>query len=214
MLELVYDIALPACQQQHCRPDCQALRLRANQLTTFSGLPATSTLRDALNLSGATLCHVLPACGQAALACQQPGNPQDKRKLAQYLLQARTGRHWFRRPQAIDHEAVSHVLQGLSLASLRTTPLQALNAEQRLMADIAHALVQAAPVVLLDLRQLAANSTLRRHVLRYLAKRAIYGRTILCALGRRSDSEGLSHWHVLLDDARQAAHTRPQACAA
>lgn len=214
MLELVYDIALPACQQQHCRPDCQALRLRANQLTTFSGLPVASTLRDALNLHGATLCHAQPARGQTGLACQQPSNPHDKRKLQQYLLQARTGRHWFRRPQTIDHEAVSHVMQGLALDHLRTTPLSALSPAQRWQAEIAHALVQAAPVVLLDLRQPAANSTCRRHMLRYLAQRAMFGRTILCALDRASDSEGLSHWHILLDDARQAAPARPQACAA
>lgn len=194
MLDLDYDTSLPHCQQHTCRADCRALRLRANRLTTFSGLPAASSLHDALLRQGGTLCHA----PQHAIARQQAIATSEKLPLQRYLLQARVGRHWFRRPQAIDHEAVALALDGLQLTALAQQPLSRCDSRQRFLASLAAAMVHSAPVVLLDLRHPSVDDTLRRSLLRHLAQRALYGRTILCALNEAADSEGLSHWHIAL----------------
>lgn len=195
MLDLDYDTSLPSCQQQSCRADCRALRLRANRLTTFSGLPANASLLHALQLHGGTLCHA----PRTAIAIAAPLPATDRRTLQRHLLQVRAGRRWFYRPQAIDHEAVALALSGLSLTELADTPLARLTPAQRILASLASALVQAAPLVLLDLRHTALDNTLRRRILRHLAQRAMHGRTILCALNHAAHSEGLSHWHITLD---------------
>ena len=203
MFDLDYDTALPSCQQHTCRADCRALRLRANRLTTFSGLAAASSLHDALLQQGGTLCQA----ARATITRQQAIPVADKRSLQHYLLQQRSGRRWFFRPQAIDLEAVALTLDGLSLTALAHTPLTRLDATQRLLASLAGALVQTAPLVLLDLRHANLDSTLRRRILRHLAQRAIYGRTILCALAEAADSEGLSHWHITLQAQPQPTTT-------
>lgn len=203
MLDLDYDTTLPSCQPQPCRADCRSLRLRANRLTTFSGLATDISLLYALQLHAGSLCHA----PRVAFAQQQTIPASHKASLRRYLLQIRAGRRWFYRPQAIDHEAVAQALSDLSLTEQADTSLARLDQTSRFLASLASTLVQTPPLVLLDLRRSPLDDTLRRRILRHLAQRALHGRTILCALDHAAQSEGLSHWHVTLA-ASPAGHLR------
>lgn len=218
MLELIYDSTLQACQQHTCNPYCNALAIHANRLTTLSGLAREAQLQQIIESMRGQFCQHPTRTARLAMASQPRHLPATARlTLTQYLLQARTGRHWFRRPRDIDHETVALTLRHLNLDNASRQPIGTLNPEQQQLALIGYALAQAAPVVLLDLRHDTLRSCTRQQLLTTLAGIALRGRTLLCAIDSASteDARAISHWHIELGQTSlQATGARPSARAA